>query len=341
MAYLSNEEEKDVNNQPGSTVGGTAITGGSVRPAMGNTESGSWTNLNRYLELNQPQAQRMAQNISTDIGTQREQYGKNVQEQRGLYEGYLQGLVDKDRERLGWAQNVRAGETPTIEDIRQRAASNYFGTSTAPQEMDVGELTSEQKKLQDRLDATAKEAGRIQELKRFQTPDTTRGETLLNQLLLQGNPEAKDILAKQRALGTMYNPQYEGGYSAPGVERYQQELPGMMKKEISTGLAKSEANKAANTQQMKNFQRELSGWQSAYNSAYPSIRQREFERLYDLYTKKGIANPLEAADAKATELADGLTRSVVGNEPSQSDFVTTNFDPARLAALQEIMKYFD
>ena len=211
MAVLLYEEEEQgqgqqIGQQPGQPSGGTAITGGgTVRPTTGETQSGSWTNLNKYLQLNQPQGQQMAQNIAQDVSRQRQDVqGAYGQAGSDLYQGALD--LNKERyNKVGQLSDYLMNK-PTVEGLQGMEQEGFFKTPQAPT-VDLSSQAYQEQKLQERINALGDEPGRIAELQRLQNPQATRGEGLLNQYLLQGN---LNPLVEQQQMGAATEGQKAG-----------------------------------------------------------------------------------------------------------------------------------
>ena len=178
MPYLPEDEEQ---RQQGVT-GGSAVAGTGVRPTQPETGSGSWTNLQSYLDLNKPGAEQMAGKIGAGIEQQRQQYGQAVGQAEKGYGDYLKGLEQTAKGKEEWAGRVAEGWTPSPKEIQEQVTGGLFQTGATPEQFSgqYPELQAQRQSLAERLGRTATESGRMQELKGIQGPQTTRGETLLN-----------------------------------------------------------------------------------------------------------------------------------------------------------------
>jgi hypothetical protein len=206
MAYLEvPQEEEERVGQPAGAAGAavTGTSGAAGTPATpADRTSGQWTNLQDYLRLNRPQAQQMAGRIAGDIEQQRGQYGQQTQQAGQQYQDYLKGLEETEAGKKAWTERVAGGWTPTTEEIQEKAGAGYFGQAQAPTTFQPTAAQEQQRALQQRLARTQTEAGRTAELQRIQGQQATRGEGLLNQLLLQGSQAGREALGQQRQLGT-------------------------------------------------------------------------------------------------------------------------------------------
>lgn len=298
MAYLPQQPlEEEEQPQPTGAGGSTIIGGGPPQtPAMGGTQpstpqgSGSWTNLQRYLDVNQPQATQMAQKIGTGFQQQRGEIGERIKQEGEQYQAGLapvQQKAEQERafaaslmpqtdysqvdysalpyridtrdpqtgdytrdtsyaDRIGelqskleryqttdpkdlypfvwrkedadyWEQkkaddiakiqnlvsglqyqgSVRSTPTPTEAQMDQFGRGELFMPERAIDPFQTGQQSALEAYRQ-RLAQTRTEPGRIGELERLYGGEVTKGESLLNQLLLQGNPYARQMWGEQQ-----------------------------------------------------------------------------------------------------------------------------------------------
>jgi hypothetical protein len=322
MAYLDipQEEEQQQPGQATGAAGGTAVTGGPTQVAP-DRSSGRWTNLQDYLKLNRPQAQQMAGNIAGDVAQQRQQYGQNVQEAGQQYQDYLGGLQKAEEDKRAWTEKVAGGFTPATEEIQQRAQEGQFQQSAAPRQMELGGLQAQQRALQQRTGALGTEQGRLAELQKIQGQQATRGEGLLNQLLLQGSQAGRAALGEQRQLGT-------GGALAPAR---QQALQQMQQAAAQQAYSVDPARYQAITQ-------EMSGIPAAMREAQEQLHGKAYGEWLDMtrsgYTQDQATDWVNQNYGLGWRTGAGLEGTPgVGDTMSGVDEQMQN----RLRALSEIM----
>lgn len=242
MAYIKKDDELaptavDVaqrgSGAPSESGSGSAVIGGASPTPTQPTSSGSFVNLQRYIEANAPQAQRLASTLGGEIGNQAEQarnaiktsgeeFGKQVQAGTLQYQPEVGNLIKSQLPSTSGAEL-----TPEQKGlISTQAAGQYAGPNTVeetglmtPAQQAVGKVTQTQE--------LAKTAGGQQELLRT-LPGATpyaRGGLTLEQLLLQNVEPAKQtfeaavqattpITAEQRAAQAAMKQQVEAAKTA-------------------------------------------------------------------------------------------------------------------------------
>jgi len=215
----------------GGTMGGTGgAPAGSTSPDKP-SGSGQWTNLQRYLDVNKPQAGQMAGQIKEGYEQERQGLTADAQKLGQDYTDYIdpyrQTAEDKGQfigkittpynttpgtisgsgygtleNPTSVSKNTSTGYVPTSSEmdkwgegnlVKPTAPVNKFNTSDG-----YGDLQSDIDRFGQKVGATNTEAGRLTALRGIQGQGTSRGETLLNQLLMQGDPGARQMFAQQR-----------------------------------------------------------------------------------------------------------------------------------------------
>lgn len=221
MAYLDQPPVDETQEQPGQptgAAGGTIGGTGGTRPTTAQG-SGAWTNLQAYTQANVPQAQQMAGQIGQNIEQERARLSENIKQSREAYEGYLKGQGEQSQAKQDWITKVSAGDNPSTPEVetnwyptQQQAAEKVTGGLYAPETLRGWDApTAEVQALQSRVAATGTEQGRLNELRRLQGQQATRGEGLLNQMLLQNVPETKAMFEDQ--LSRPVTPQLQQAYA--------------------------------------------------------------------------------------------------------------------------------
>lgn len=209
MAYVYNPNISEEENlrlaaeqdagRPSSGVvaGGTQPAG--AQPPGTPTASGSFTNIQRYLSENQPQAKALGERVAGQIT----QVG---QEAKTAAEGVVQNAN----------QQIEAGRVAPDQALIDEAAANPTGITGdaakksaflkmrdaaygGPQGLEdvEGFSTAQDKvrKAQENIDLAGSESGRTQLLTNLSPAGAGKGKLSLNQLLISGNQEASDIVA--------------------------------------------------------------------------------------------------------------------------------------------------
>lgn len=208
MAYvfdpnLSDEENRRrADEQSAARPASSAAGGGQpagAQPGGAPTASGSFTNIQRYLTENQPQAKSLAQNVAGQLT----QTGQDAQNAAQGVVKTANDQIDANRVPLQSDLLDEAAKNPTVVDsdagkkaafLKQRDA-DYAGPKALE---DVGGFQDAQDKVkqaQARIGMTGTEAGRTQLLTDLSPAGAGKGKLALNQLLLSGNPEAGGILS--------------------------------------------------------------------------------------------------------------------------------------------------
>lgn len=204
MAYVWDQNlTDDENRQREQQAGGAGIIGAGgaaasmpagAQPGGGaSSASGSFTNLQRYLDENKAGAVDLGQKVAGQV-TEAGQAAKTaaegvVQQGQQQVEAARVPLTGVVEEAAASPTAVAADAAKKADFLRQRDAAY-----TGPQGLEdlEGFQTAQGaiKKYQDRNDLTKTEAGRTSLLQEMGGPGYGRGKAVLNQLLLSGNPEA-------------------------------------------------------------------------------------------------------------------------------------------------------
>lgn len=246
MAYIAQplqtgrpDEEQELT--PGaplapSVSGGTLIGGGGLpqagsaaTPPPPTQEGTGWTNLQRYLELNAPQASKMAGRVAESVEEGAQKAGEAIRGGRSAFEADVekQNVISQDP----IEKAKTAAETLTPEEraqFIQYRKGEYLGPESLQDTSAYYDLARQVEEAQTRTGLTETSAGRQQLLDELAT-DPTRGKTLLNELLLSGDPGARDRLAQARQTGEALTGQLSGAVEASkaAAEAKQAELQGI------------------------------------------------------------------------------------------------------------------
>jgi hypothetical protein len=167
------------------------------RPKKG-VGSGVYKDIRKYIDANKPATGRLAQGV---VGGVQQQVKQGQQQLRGTQSQFQQGLQQQQQNIQGARQFAlqqlqEAGTADlTPEDIQRFTA---LRTGEEQFQMEAPDWTQEQAKeqqLQRQAAEAGTEQGRFNLLKQaFQTPTYSRGQSALDQLLLQGTREGRETV---------------------------------------------------------------------------------------------------------------------------------------------------
>lgn len=220
-----NQEDQDKKNQisSGESVnvtgeGSTPAAGGGVStpaPASSPSKSGSFTNLNQYLEANKDQAQglggKLEENVQKSANVGLQDLSKSQQEFNTA-----QQAVSADPNKyntanvLNTVQNavynpsgVQQSDIDAFNTVRSQNAAFQAGTDTAPKDLTENATYqtagNELGQAEQNAQLTGTESGRQTLLQQaFQRPNYSQGQVALDQLLTQNTPENRQRLEDLR-----------------------------------------------------------------------------------------------------------------------------------------------
>lgn len=179
--------------------GGAPSAGASPTGATGPTSSGSFTNLQRYVTENQPQAMGLAEKVAGGVRTMGEEAQAGVRQLESDFESRsAAGRVAPD---AGVVEGAAADPRAVSGDPTRRAAfiRQRDAAYTGPGGLDEGDgydtAAEKVRKAQERAGLADTEAGRMQLLEGVSKPGAGRGKLILDQLLLSGAPETQKTLS--------------------------------------------------------------------------------------------------------------------------------------------------
>lgn len=205
MAFVPQLNQDDEEQQGGQAAQGPqqlgpqggAITGSA--PAAGASQGGqkrSFSNINQYLQQNQPQSAKLGEKVGGFVGQQLDSA------QQGLQQGQEQFNKQLGENKRTFNADLvnQAGADPTKLDEGQfgQLKSKLSGSYEGPSEIDNNVFNQTQKAV-GTANLGGSEEGRKQLLQQVQNPRrASAGVSSLNNLLLQNNPQAQaQIQAKQ------------------------------------------------------------------------------------------------------------------------------------------------
>jgi hypothetical protein len=212
MAFIPEEEEQTQpqQTQPQPVTGGQPTTIGAGQPTIGSQtpqndgtrrrkDSGMFTNIRKYVQANQPSAQKMAGAITSgmeaetgQIRSQLEQQQSKLAQQLAQGRANLQAQQEQAQQAIQQAGQLQAGqqlEAPQIQQFRQFAT----GESTIkPQTFDISAQKRAAQKVAERAREGLRSSQKADLLERTFGDKTqyTRGQRSLDELILAGSPEA-------------------------------------------------------------------------------------------------------------------------------------------------------
>lgn len=222
LALSGNSQDQTKQNQPdvappatsggggsgvvtGGGVGGSAATGdasgGSAKPST----SGSWTNLNSYLDANKDQGAAVGSQIADTVGKQGSSANDEIQ---GLSTGFNKAVQDNTvnedsgavQQALSSASGIKAGQAlsqPDIDAFNRQANASYSGPTDFTQFDGYSKAAQDAQAAKQTAQQTQSESGRDvllqNQFKNASANGYTQGENNLDQLLLEGSGGAQQI----------------------------------------------------------------------------------------------------------------------------------------------------
>lgn len=184
------QQEQDPNQAVNISGGGANFA--DVVPGQEKKEksSGSYANLQKYIQANQPQAQQMGQNLSQNVESAGQQASQKV-EQFGQQKPQVAEFDPN--------QYIQNAPQLSQEQKTQYQQTKATGGYTGPQQLEQAQGYTEAQKAAQEAANKAKmagtESGQQELLKQtYARPDYTQGQVKLDQVLLGGNQQAKQSL---------------------------------------------------------------------------------------------------------------------------------------------------
>lgn len=205
MAYtfdFLNEEEKKKQQgdsmqpqQTASVGGGTVVSGGAgAQGAPQQKGSGSFVNLQQYLNANKQQGQQLAQNTTGKVTGEAQQAKDQVTNNENIFNQQVQaGTTQADE---AFNKNVVDNATeifnnPDKGQDKQRVSDVLGATYKGPEQRDTLDDTAKAQAAQQKVEALQNEGGRKSLLQDYyKRPDYTQGQVGLDNLLFGGSQGA-------------------------------------------------------------------------------------------------------------------------------------------------------
>lgn len=175
-------QEIDLEQQ---TLGGGVVSGGNVQKKP--TQSGQFVNLSKYREANVGAPERMAKEIGEDISERRGELKSDITKYAAGYSKDRLDTWNESKARNAALALMKGGDYVGAETSLTESGydPNKFSESMVMPEWYNPELERGISTLETRVKNLRNEGGLGQELKRIQSPEITRGQSLLDQYLLQ------------------------------------------------------------------------------------------------------------------------------------------------------------
>ncbi len=263
--------------------GGTGVVGGgpSAAPATQSADSnkpsssGSWTNLQSYLDANADQGQKVGQDIAGSISDQANKGQKETEDASSDFmNGVNAGTVKTDQSAIDKA--IADAQSGNLTDADQAAFSkqygaNYGGPTDFTKDSSYAQAGSDLTNAQNSLAQTGSEAGRDVLLgNQYQNTSAggyNQGEKNLDQMLLEGNP------GNQATFSNLQN-QWSGIGNVLGDATTKNNAAAAQaaQTDAATKAAASGSLDTANTGFQSTLQQQLAAQQAAYQNANSQIK---------------------------------------------------------------------
>ena len=221
MAFLPGDDDQDENgqglnvlgdqqqqtDQPQTSTGPVGSTGAPTPPSVQASPqqqrgSGSFVNLNRFIQENQPATQKLAGAVTKGIEKEAGQVRKGLEKSQERFQQGLQQGQQRLQQSKDFAQQaVQKAGTGQLQDIDfQRFQNIASGSETfanvAP--IDLSQQQAKLRALKSLAGRPESEQARTSLVDRtFKGPRRTAGQTALDTLLLGASPQASQQIAQQ------------------------------------------------------------------------------------------------------------------------------------------------
>lgn len=200
MPYFPNQKEEENKKQQGSVVqlneGSGEIIPGSNEISSNQASSTGFTNINRYLEQNKPQAQELSNQVAGKITENVNKADNALKEAPNQINQYIQsnlpqdnGLIDqakKDPTAIAQDQ-TKLEQFKSLKDAKYTGSSDFIGSNLS---QPIQDYISGAKNYQDIVDNQSTRTRALQDIQK----NDSAGITSLNNLLLQNDPNSKETL---------------------------------------------------------------------------------------------------------------------------------------------------
>lgn len=356
MPYINQPDDEELKKQQEAQAGNpTSISGQSAvlstdAPSNkgGAKASGSYTNLNQYLDANKDNASQLGAGVASHITGQGDAARTGIQNTEADFnqladKGTIQGLDKAPEESTNIVKQARtAGNLNQAQTSRfgEIANAQYKGPQDLTGSSLYGDTSQKYQKAQDVRAAAGNEEGRFSLLKdAYARPTYSQGQQKLDNLILTGNNQARDAVSN--AASSLSD--LEGKWT--GAQTNAANL-------ASQRNAATEAAKAGARQGLVTNRNERSSEVDADLAAKQAAWANEYNQYNDLLSNyKG--GDLELSRQQADRLAlgnsgQGLYNTLAGTNPASyldlkafdANKVVGQDQFAQLAALDQLGSQF-
>lgn len=194
MAYLPTSE-KDKENQ-GQQQGTPMLSATAGAPMMGMpsggskqgpSSSGSWTNLENYLQANRGEGSRMAGDVTGKISQQAQEGEQGLQQAQSEFE--TKANQTPTYQQMDWSDPTKVNK----EAFTAQKNATYGGYGGLGEVSGYDAIVSKLRGAQTASQQSKTEPGRMELLKQsYQRPSYSTGQQALDQMITQNEPESRD-----------------------------------------------------------------------------------------------------------------------------------------------------
>lgn len=257
----------------GSAPGGQAMGSSTDKPSS----SGSWTNLQSYLDANKDQAGQLGSQVAGNVQSQVNQAQGDISNASSDFRNQVDANTVKQddtavNQAITDAQNAKAGSTYDPNELagyQNQANASYGGPTDFTQGASYGQAQDSSTKANQAIQGLGSEAGRgvLLQDQFGKNGYYNQGEQSLDQLLLEGNPQNQQTFADLRAQNAGLPTALSDATTAGG--QYAQNA---VQTDAATAAAAKAALDSANTNWQAGLNTQLAGAQQGYQSANDAIK---------------------------------------------------------------------
>jgi hypothetical protein len=206
--------------QTGASVNQAASQGQSQNKSAPKASSGMFTNIQKYVQKNQPQAQQMSQAVTEDFGKKAAEIRKATQEkqqqQQQAIQGGTQAMQSQIEEAQGLVGNIMNQQAPAVDPkagesaapvdaqaaptVDEEQAARFQELMAGPQVGQVADLNLSQQNMRSQALQNLAQGAMGEQGRRNLVKDTfgdraySRGQSSLDNLILSGDAGARESL---------------------------------------------------------------------------------------------------------------------------------------------------
>lgn len=254
MPFIQDDE-----NQQNAPQGGGSIVGGQAPSGKAPASSGSFANINKYLEANKPQAAQMGQQVAGSV----EQSAQQAQQQTEALKA-----TPGQAPQAQTSESIRAQLAAPTQNAQQYQQMRQTGGYTGPQSVEQAQGYQEARKTSQeaaqKVGQLGTESGRMGLVEQqFARPQYALGQKRLDTSLVSRNADAKGALE-------------QAGQKWQGIENMFSNAANQAGTQIAKNVAQANANKqlAADTenQVVNEFRGGLQAKADEYNRQQAALK---------------------------------------------------------------------